>query len=407
VLDADRQALAAHAPRYADVPWAGVAAAPDLGDVSVDSLVDLLETELPRDCLEQRNALRAWEFRLNSMKSRYENAATGAGRAARVNALRENRLELARRRRVAKSERAIALRSQIQQARVQLSYFARHRCSSVRSELQEDAGGITRRTLRTFPTYVARRAVEVVGEVDDGISEHLSDVANELGLPVDSLPPAPDVAAPEVGEPPLKSRRLETRLMMLLGAGFGLGVALTLSRIFADLAAGLTVVGIVSCVLVGLVVTVWVVGIRGLLHDRAVLDRWVGEVTAGLRAIVDQAVASRVLAAETALTTSLAAYDEADEARVAAEVKAIDAELREHAMAGARATAVRDAEVPAVRRALEAVRVRLAELAPGQAPVRVQSEGLSDEGERRNVPAALDGGPTLGSDIEIEEPSIP
>ena len=35
-----RQLLAEHAPRYADVPWVGAAAAPDLGDVVLDGLVD-------------------------------------------------------------------------------------------------------------------------------------------------------------------------------------------------------------------------------------------------------------------------------------------------------------------------------------------------------------------------------
>jgi hypothetical protein len=38
-----------------------------------------------------------------------------------------------RQRRLSKSERTIALRSQTQQARVQLSYYARNRCASVRS----------------------------------------------------------------------------------------------------------------------------------------------------------------------------------------------------------------------------------------------------------------------------------
>jgi hypothetical protein len=365
VLEADRRALAAHAARYADVPWVGVAAAPDLGDVRIDSLVELLENRLDADCLERRNRLREWEFRLSATVARYQDAATGTGREARVTTLRDSRVELARQRKLAKSECAIALRSQIQQARVQLSYFARNRCSSVRSELQEDAAGITRRTMRDFPTYVGRRAAEVVDEVDGGIVEHLADIASELGLPMDSL--ATEAAAADplvVGQPPLKSRQLETRLMMLLGAGFGLGVALTLSRIFADLAPGLTVAGALSCVLVGLVVTVWVVGIRGLLHDRAVLDRWVGEVTAALRATVDQMVASRVLAAETALTVSLAAQDEARGARVDGELMAIDAELREHAMARARAAAVRDAQVPTVQRALEAVRAELEEGSP-------------------------------------------
>lgn len=366
VLEADRHALAAHACRYGDVSWVGVAAAPDLGDVQLDALVDLLNSGLDDESLERRNRLREWEFRLSSTVARYEDAAVGTGREARVSTLRDRRVELARERRLAKSERTIALRSQIQQARVQLSYFARNRCSSVRSELQEDAGDITRRAMRDFPAYVGRRAAEVVEEVGDGIDEHLTDVANELGLQMDSVPTTVDPAVPEltVGAPPLKSRRLETRLMMLLGAGFGLGVALTLSRIFADLAPGLTVAGAVGCVLVGLIVTVWVVGIRGLLHDRAVLDRWVGEVTAALRATVDQVVASRVLAAEAALTVSLSAQDEAHGVRVDNELTVIDAELREHAMARARAAAARDAQVPTVRRALDAVRAELHEQEP-------------------------------------------
>jgi hypothetical protein len=360
VLDTDRQLLAEHAPRYADVPWVGAAAAPDLGDVVLDGLVDLLGATLADPAAVRRNRLRAWDSRLAGVMRQYDDAAAGAGRAARVAALRERRVELARQHRVAKSERSIALRSQIQQARVQLSYFARNRCSSVRSELQEDAAGMTRRTMAGFPSYVERRAADVLGEVDEGVTHHLADMANELGLQDDSVSTAP-ISGPAVGAPPLKSRRLETRLMMLLGAGFGLGVALTLSRVFADLAPGFTVVGAVVCALVGLAVTVWVVGIRSLLHDRGVLDRWVTEVTAALRATVEQLVATRVLAAETSLTVNLADQEEADGAKVAGELRAVDAELREHALAGARATAVRDHQVPAVQRAIGSVRAELGE----------------------------------------------
>ena len=99
--------------------------------------------------------------------------------------------------------------------------------------------------------------------------------------------------------------------MMLLGAGFGLGVALTLSRLVAGLASRLTpplaIAGAVACVLVGLGVTFLVVNIRGLLRDRALLDRWTGDVTGSLRSVVEELVATRVLVAETVLSTALAA----------------------------------------------------------------------------------------------------
>ncbi|EUA43165.1 hypothetical protein I552_7906 [Mycobacterium xenopi 3993] len=58
-------------------------------------------------------------------------------------------------------------------------------------------------------------------------------------------------------------------------------MALTVSRLLANLAPGLTAAGVVACVAIGLAVTVWVVGTRGLLHDRAVLDRWVGRPPRG------------------------------------------------------------------------------------------------------------------------------
>src|SRR6202007_3103398 len=103
------------------------------------------------------------------------------------------------------------------------------------------------------------------------------------GLTVDT-PSSTSLPTVDLPAPQLKSRKLETRLMMLVGAGFGLGVALTLSRLLADLTPGLTLAGAVACAAIGLGLTVWVVRTRGLLRDRALLDRWAGEATAQLPA---------------------------------------------------------------------------------------------------------------------------
>jgi hypothetical protein len=301
--------------------------------------------------------LRAWEVRLQTVIDRYQSDAAGSDRQARVTALRKNRDDILRGRRLSKSERTIALRSQIQQARVQLTYFARNRCTSVRAELQEDASNMGRRRLGQFEGYVHTRAEEVIEEVDEGITTHLGDVATELGLPA-PVPPLP-LAAPEVSQPPLKSRRLETQLTTILGAGFGFGVALAVTRLFAGLAPGLTIAGLVAGGLVGLLLTVWVVGIRGLLQDRAVLDRWVTDVTATVRSAVEERVATRVLAAETELTSDLAARDEVESAIAADRVAEIDADLREHAVATAKAAVVRDRRLPPLQQALDAVRAEL------------------------------------------------
>jgi hypothetical protein len=370
VLAVDREVLAAHAPRYRHVPWAGAAALPEGGEPRVDDLIAAVREQLADTDLARRNRLRAWESRLQTVADRYDRDADGAGRRARVGALREQRSGILRQRRLSKSERTIALRSQTQQARVQLSYFARNRCASVRSELQEDAGSLTRRQLPAFEAYARGRIQEVVAEVDEGITTHLADVGKSLGLAIDPLAPA---ALPEIEIPALqlKSRRLETRLMMLVGAGFGLGVALTLSRLLADLAPGLTVAGAVACAAIGLGLTVWVVGTRGLLRDRALLDRWAGEATSSLRSALEQLVATRVLGVESSLTTALSEQDEVESARVTEQVGVIDTELREHAVVGARAAALRGREMPTLQAALEAVRAELGEpAAPGDDAAR-------------------------------------
>jgi hypothetical protein len=356
-LDADRVALAAHRQRYADVSWVGVAAAPDLGEPVLGELVDGLEARLAEDSLEKRNRLRAWEFRIDSTIQDYDNGATGIGRRARAAALRERRADLLRQGRMTRSERAVALRGRTQQARLQLSHFARNRCASLRTELAEDAAELTGRSAPGFPSYVRERIGQVVAEVDDGVTEHLADIAAALDLPAEKPPAA--TALPEITAPSSASRSLETRLMLLLGAGFGLGVALTLSRLFAGLAPGFTVAATVVCVAVGVALTMWVVATRKLLNERAALDRWVGDAVAAVRATADQSIATRVVDAERDWTTVLIEQGEARDARITDGVRAVDAELREHAMAGARAVAARDREVPDLQRALAALHEEL------------------------------------------------
>ena len=344
VLAADRALLTQHAPRYTEVHWVGAAAAPDLGEARVDELVGLLRRRLSDPAVAQRNQLRARESRLLSTIERYRAAGDASDRRDRVRVLHETRDDILRRRRLSKSERNIALRGQLKQARVQLGHFARNRCTEARGHLAEDAAQLSRRGIGSFESHVRTRVREVVEEVDEGVTEQLARVATELHLPAPPATAPPQI--PQIGAPPLKSRRQETQLMMILGAGFGLGVALVVTRMFAGLAPGMTVTGLAVGGAIGLVLTVWVVGLRGLLHDRGVLDRWVTDVIGVLRSTVEERVASRILVAETALCSELAYRDEVDSAAAADRVAEIDAELREHAVVAARAAKVIDSRLP-------------------------------------------------------------
>ena len=369
VLSANRDTLAAHAPRYAQVPWVGVAAAPDLGEPRIDDLVDTVAGNSPTRYRAAKQVagvgIPASDRRATVRPRRRGRRPAGTGRGI----ARRAQHGLAAAAAVRKSERTITLRGQIQQARVQLSHFARNRCSSVRSELQEEAAGLSRRKMPDFEAHTRGRLTRWSPRsakapphtrrrrAGDGCAGDPADA----GEAADRRRPA---SAAEIAA-------AETWLMMLLGVGFGLGVALTLSRLMSGLASRLSSGchsgrrGVRGDRTGGHVL---VVNIRGLLHDRALLDRWAGDVTSSLRSVVEELVATRVLVAESVLSTALMARDEAENAQVADQVSAIDGELREHAIASARAAAVRDREMPTLQAALDAVRAELGEPGIPQRP---------------------------------------
>jgi hypothetical protein len=273
VLAADRALVACRAERYRQAPWLGVAAAPDLGDPDVDELVDTLRARLAEPDLATRNRMRA------------------------------QRAEQVRGRRSPRSPDALAMRGGIQRARVMLVYFVRRRCARICADLRAEAAELPRGATTRMQDGVREAVADFVAEVDAAIGRAVDDVAGSLALtpPGQSLPSSPQLPLPRPS-----SRRLETRLMMVLGGGFGLGVALTLSRLMSQLGPGSDVVGLLVGGVVGLFLTIWVVGIRGVLHDRALMDRWVGDVSAALRSCAEEMVANRLLEAEITFTDELA-----------------------------------------------------------------------------------------------------
>ncbi|ORB01826.1 hypothetical protein BST30_20825 [Mycobacterium mantenii] len=399
IVAANRDSLGAHAPRHGRTPWVGAAALPDLGDADVDDLVATVSAQLDDPDLPRRNRLRAWESRLQRMARRVDREAEGSGRRARVEALREERSTALQQRRQAKSERTITLRGQIQQSRVTLSHSARNRCAALRTELQEHAAGLPRRDMPGFEAHARERLDAVVVEVGDGIDTQLAEVARVVEVPM-KLPPLEQLPVVDVSPPPLKSRRQETWLMILLGVGFGLGVALTLSRLMSGLASrlnpALAVVAALACVAISVALTFMVINIRALLHDRALLDRWAGDVTSSLQSVVEELVATRVLVAESLLSRALLAQDETESAQVSASVSVIDAELREHALAAAQAAAARDREMPAVTAALAAVRAELGE--PDIREDESHAEEAGNDDTEKTASRSDDGNPAGSSE---------
>jgi hypothetical protein len=278
VMDADRTLVAGWSVGRAEMPWVGVAAAPDLGEARVGELVVLLRERLADRDLDRRNAMRRDE---------------SLGRATRMRRVESDRRP---------SAGGVELRRVLQRTRLRLSGFTRDRCSALRSALREEASRVPEGGSGAFEDRTVGEAHRFVAELDDEIGRAVAEAAAELAVDRD------DVVAQQAGRrlpselcrSPSSSRRLEGRLMAVLGLGFGLGVAVASSRLVAGMAPGAAAAGWVIGLAVGLAVVAWVVRVRAVLHDRAVLDRWVTEVAASLRWHGEAVVSERLLAVESA-----------------------------------------------------------------------------------------------------------
>jgi len=256
VMAANRASLASWDARYRSTPWVGVAAAPGLGVVRVDDLVELLVDGITRTPLP-RNAV---------------------GRAA------------------ARPDPAEARRV-LQRSRLRLLRAVRDRSAAWRTEMRAGAAGIGSGASADFEARVAAAAPQFHAWLVDEVDREISAAAAEVGAAA-LRPGVASGGPPDTSRPATSSRRLEGRLAAVLGVGFGLGVALASSRLVAGILPGWSAAGWAAGTAAGLALVVWMVRARGLLHERAALDRWVVEVAATLRWHGEATVAERLLAVE-------------------------------------------------------------------------------------------------------------
>jgi hypothetical protein len=268
--------LQANRTRCPQVAWEPVAAAPQIGPPKLNRLVDAVHTVLARAGPSHAGPSRAGASHAGPSESK--------SRAAQ----------------------ALALRSHIQQLRVRLAGQARTECAALRAELRREAARVTRGGVDRFCSGAHRRAAGAAAELDATLTAALTGLAGAAGLPTDAVSAGPPAAADSY-LPRFAHPELESRLSVLLSAGFGLGVTLTVGRSLADLAPAWASAILAGCLVTGVVLTAWMVRARKLLTERTALDRWVTELTAALRTAMDDRLLTRLLAAESALFAAVTA----------------------------------------------------------------------------------------------------
>lgn len=293
-----RDVFAEVSARYRDIRWVATAAGPQLGPPDVAALVDAVNA-----------ALRAEPVR----------------EVARIRHLRSCRSALVRDHRTTRPGSS-ALRTGLQGERLALGAYTRERCAGLRAEFRGVAAGMPRRSAAVVQQRLREAADALVTDVDERVDHRLAGLARELG--VAALEPAPLPSAPQWDGPPEVSRRAERGLTLALGAGFGLGIAVAAGRVFAALAPWLSVAAQAAGALIGVLLTAWLVSTRELLHDRAVVDRWVCDVVSALRGHADDRVATRLLDADVHFGAALAARAARESDGLTRRIALIDAELR-------------------------------------------------------------------------------
>jgi hypothetical protein len=215
------------------------------------------------------------------------------------------------------------VRARVQQARIRLVFDVRARCAQILADLREAACEAPRGGVAEFEARVHAVAEAFVGDIHAEIDRELAVVGADLSLNVRTIDGPP--RTPDIGIPRRRTDRLQLRLTAVLGAGFGIGVALAVSRLIVGALHGSEGAALAAGGVLGALAALWVIGARGLLQDRAALERWAAEVVAALRAKGDEFVTSRLLTTEIALGGQLAARND-DQAVLIAR---IDAELRQ------------------------------------------------------------------------------
>ncbi len=348
VLEADRQLLAEHAPRFADAVFHPVSArmfetatkAPNeqmaamLREKSgIAALQGAMQEMLVgrSAMLGEANTLRALSSALGELKAKLqaESRALSAGEAE-AEVLRQRRDDLTAERRSSTRGWQLKLRGEIQRTRVEVGHESSRQMRDAQTYFRQQIDGAKRDALTALPQQVDIALQTTSQRVSMMLSQRLNQVTNVALSELFSAEELDVIRAQfaRAGGPPVvlrppdkKPPTAEDKLLIFMGVSGGLGAGKVAALPLAGVAI-LNPVILPATIIIGLGAGWWMARTRKHAADKQHMKQWLVEAIADARSTLDQLVAEQLIEAEQQLSMAL------DEA-LGRRIDAIEAELKE------------------------------------------------------------------------------
>ncbi|MBY6412930.1 hypothetical protein HQ346_21880 [Rhodococcus sp. BP-252] len=264
--------------------------------------------------------------------------------------LRAERADLLERRDRERRVRTTTLRNRLQMLRVDVTHEIGEESRTFVAGAREAIASATRSELRHLPADLSQQLTKAGRRVDGGVTERVQAIATDVEIDIELPSTATQLARIE---PPARRRRtVEDKVMVVVGASAGVGLARIVVSPLSMLPA-FEVAVVPAALLLGAFSAWWVVRARASVADRAHLRTWTSDAAASAKSSWEQAAQARMLAVEEAFVS--ASTDSIGTATLAAEseLDRVESELRTAADHRASVLAACDRDLAALDRGVE------------------------------------------------------
>ncbi|WP_072804638.1 hypothetical protein [Rhodococcoides yunnanense] len=278
------------------------------------------------------------------------NKARAVTSASSTAGLRAERARLTDRRDRERAERTATLRSRLQLARAESIHDINEETRGFASRARESIATAARSESKHLSSHLIEQLAQGRERVDSRLTVRMRAIADDLELGVD-IPAHEDLPAESV-EPAARTKGVEDRVMVVVGASAGVGLGRIAVSPLSTVPA-LDLVILPMSLLVGALSAWWLVRSRALIADRAHLRTWSADAAASAKSSWEQAALARVLAVESVFVPASSESVRSSLRTAESDLERVEAELRSAAERRAGVLAACDRDLAALDRGVE------------------------------------------------------